>query len=119
MIPSWWINARAQQACAGRGDCGPDECCVRPMLAANAYCIKYSDEGHSCDPSAMLVDMENEVYFDHCPCFSHLTCVNFRYNSRCVNPDTLSLLTGHRFAPVPNPVQIGDPIPVPKQTQGM
>ncbi|XP_053650942.2 uncharacterized protein [Cherax quadricarinatus] len=89
MIPSWWVNARTKNTCLAWSDCGPDECCVRPMLATNTYCLPYKARGQTCDASALLVDVENEVYFDHCPCERHLTCANLHSSSVCVEPEAV------------------------------
>jgi len=103
MIPSWWVNARSQVPCGGKSDCAPNECCVRPMLASNSYCMVYKELGESCDASALLLDMKNEVYFENCPCLSHLTCANFRVSSLCIPPDSEN--SEHRFALMPKPVE--------------
>ncbi|XP_071550465.1 prokineticin Bm8-d-like [Panulirus ornatus] len=103
MIPSWWINARTKKTCQFWSDCGPGECCVRPMLASNSYCLPYKSRGQTCDASALLVNVEKEVFFDHCPCESSLTCANIDAHSVCVDPEVLDNLT---VRPSPLPIKL-------------
>ncbi|KAK8392356.1 hypothetical protein O3P69_014603 [Scylla paramamosain] len=121
MVPSWWIGARTKRTCQRWSDCAEKECCVRPMLASRSYCFPYKTLGESCDASALLVNMEKEVFLDHCPCDLHLTCANLYLgttgkssHSVCVDPDaafdhgnTLAEEAGARQPDrAPSPVQI-------------
>ncbi|XP_045624409.1 uncharacterized protein [Procambarus clarkii] len=103
MIPSWWVNARTKNTCVTWADCGPGRCCVRPMLATNSYCLPYKTRGQICDASAILVDVENEVYFDHCPCERHLNCANLHSSSVCVDPEALQQLV---LSPSPQSIKL-------------
>ncbi|XP_050720428.1 uncharacterized protein LOC127000586 [Eriocheir sinensis] len=118
MVPSWWINARSKRSCQKWSDCTEGECCARPMLATKAYCFPYKTLGASCSASALLVNMENEVFLDHCPCDVHLTCANLYLGtgaraptSVCVDPDvafdrtnTAETEAVHRPQPFPKQV---------------
>ncbi|XP_042243650.1 uncharacterized protein LOC121880491 [Homarus americanus] len=103
MIPSWWINARTKGTCSSWSDCGPQECCVRPMLATNNYCLPYNTLGQTCVASALMVDVEREIYLDNCPCVSHLTCANLHSHSVCIDPDSFDRLL---LRPSPQPIQL-------------
>ncbi|XP_037801708.1 prokineticin Bm8-d-like [Penaeus monodon] len=105
MIPSWWLTARTQKSCVSWSDCNVDECCARPMLSSNSYCLPFKSEGETCDASAMLLDIHNEVFFDHCPCETHLTCAKMHSQTVCVDPASLSRMTP-RPSPQPLPIKL-------------
>ncbi|XP_066985424.1 uncharacterized protein [Macrobrachium rosenbergii] len=105
MIPSWWYNAREKKLCTSWADCNQGECCARPMLSSHSYCLPFKSKGHSCDASALLLDFQNEIYFDSCPCQKQLTCANLHSSSVCVDTEALDEII-IEARPSPQPVKL-------------
>ena len=87
MIPSWWYSGKlffiiqianspinnnrryinilnsltAKNICYAGSDCGPGECCARPMLSANSYCMPMKRRGDVCDSSPLMLYPDAKV----------------------------------------------------------
>ncbi|KAK7086536.1 hypothetical protein SK128_008147 [Halocaridina rubra] len=91
MIPSWWSIAR--QICSSSDDCEADECCTRPMLSLNFYCMPMRKRGQVCNPSPLLLNEKEELYFNDCPCQPQFSCalINKEVHASCVDPHELEV----------------------------
>ncbi|XP_037801700.1 LOW QUALITY PROTEIN: prokineticin Bm8-d-like [Penaeus monodon] len=94
MVPSWWTTVR--NVCWSAADCNGDECCARPMLSANAYCMPLRTRGQVCDASPLMLSITSGVYFSDCPCHDNLTCAALSNNSKSQCVDLRSLEIDYR-----------------------
>ncbi|KAB7501515.1 hypothetical protein Anas_06606 [Armadillidium nasatum] len=90
----------AKDVCYSGSDCGEGECCARPMLSANSYCMPLKKRSDFCATIPIMLDPDEEVYFSDCPCEKHLNCVGLENRSICMNlrnfEDDLQHLTSYR-----------------------
>jgi len=91
MVPSWWSTAK--NVCWSASDCGPSECCARPMLSSKAYCMPLRTRGQVCDASPLMLSVNHGVYFSDCPCQYDLTCASLsnKAKAQCVDLRTLEI----------------------------
>ncbi|CAG0899466.1 unnamed protein product [Cyprideis torosa] len=78
-----------RKECFSAWDCGPYECCVRPITSQNAYCQARKKEGAFCHRASFWADKDREVYFNSCPCLDHYICADLDTQQRCAHPDRL------------------------------
>ncbi|XP_047485611.1 uncharacterized protein LOC125036801 [Penaeus chinensis] len=89
MVPSWWFTAK--RVCYGGYDCSREECCTRPMLSSNSYCMSMRTRGQVCNTRPQLLDPENELYFNDCPCLPNFSCAALNHKTAATCVDTKSL----------------------------
>ncbi|ROT81858.1 hypothetical protein C7M84_024991 [Penaeus vannamei] len=85
-----------RNVCWSAEDCNSDECCARPMLSANAYCMPLRTRGQVCDASPLMLSITSGVYFSDCPCHESLTCAALSNNSKSQCVDLRSLEIDYR-----------------------
>ncbi|XP_066967114.1 uncharacterized protein [Macrobrachium rosenbergii] len=85
MIPSWWFITR--NICYNADDCKADECCTRPMMSLNSYCMPRRTRGQVCNSAPFLLNEKDGVYFNDCPCLAEFSCaqINKDVNPSCVD----------------------------------
>ncbi|CAL4066273.1 unnamed protein product [Meganyctiphanes norvegica] len=86
MVPSWWSPDLDIQECDAEGDCGKGKCCAWPLMSRRAFCKPFMDLGQPCLPYSHVINFNDKVYMNTCPCLQHLTCANVNNTSICVDP---------------------------------